>query len=868
MENTIFNNLNKKQMQIVNEVDNNILLSASAGTGKTNTLLCRIIKIIQDKRALPEEILCLTFTNKACKEIQERAVAMLGDDGSNIPIKTFHAFCYDIVKAEVKKHSDLFTDFIIFDEDDCIDIVRDLNKYNFMLKSLQNFINLAKEYRAVYDIYSEDILDDYKKVIYRLYIEENKRIDKICVNAHYFTDNKMKAWLKAEGAEFVCDYNSQLQKMHGLDFTDLISTAYQFFRNSEILNIWQKKYKYLNIDEMQDTSELEYKIISQLFANNNILLCGDYFQTIYEWRGSNPTTILDKYVQDYKPQIVVFDENYRATKLLLEASYGCLNNLFGEKVHDVYKYKIKAASEQNGTKIILHESKAAMQEAQWLYNQIKKLNLADISRIGILTRSNKYNQRLSENFHLINSDLPEDEKLNFILVDEFKFFRRQEIKDVIAFLRLLLNKYDAASFKRVLQKFAAGIGTRTIETIESDEYRKVGISLTDFIDNKIYEEAIDPFAVLTQALDKENIIVFDVESTGTDTSRDEIIQIAAIKIDRSGKVKDKFVRILQSDKPVGSSYEVHGFSDEYLREHGENPEIVLQEFVEYSRDAVIVGHNVGYDISILSSQLNRLKLKKIAFLTFYDTLDIFRRFYPNLLNHKLGYLSDYFAIEDKPTHNALDDVLATAALLIYAIDINIKPTAEKRIEYIARYIDQFRWIAVQMQELAANSHIVRPYDLIAKIMNVTRIKEYYRKQPERIERIRELYLIAKDIDDNKMNSRDALENLLKLTALSNSEMDRIILKRPRIPIITIHQSKGTEFDYVFLAGMQDGIFPAYLAIKEGNIEEEKRLFYVAITRAKKQLFISWSKISEHNRLNKISRFIKAIPAEFVVEDNK
>ena len=389
------------------------------------------------------------------------------------------------------------------------------------------------------------------------------------------------------------------------------------------------------------------------------------------------------------------------------------------------------------------------------------------------------------------------------------------------------------------------------------------MKITDLIDPKTQVDW-DAFYCLLTELDKGNIVVFDVESTGINTTEDEIIQIAALRLDRYGQVQAKFDRFLRTTKPVGNSYFVHGFSDEFLAEKGEDPAEVLKDFLSFSKGTVIVGHNVGYDISILTSQLSRFNLAKPSFLASYDTLDIFRRFYPNLANHKLAFLSDYFALPNKPTHNAFADIMATANLLLLAIEKNIRPTALERMAYIEKYLKQFSSMADIIEKLTSQSYQRRPCELIAEIVKAVQIKEFYEKNGEeqRIIRIREFYLIAKDYDDLKLNPRDALFELLKMTALSNSEMDRILVKRPRIPIITVHQAKGTEFDYEFLAGMQDNTFPSYQALKNGNLEEEKRLFYVAITRAKKKLYISSSK-NVKGRSQTVSQFIKNIPAKFI-----
>lgn len=854
---------NEKQIQVIKELNRNILLTAGAGTGKTDTLSERVAYIIDQGKAMSEEILCLTFTNKACLELKERIIAAVKEKGLLVTVKTFHSFCYDIVKTEAKKNSDLFTDFIIFDEDDCKELVRSVSPYRGLTNSLQNFVNLVKQYRAIYDIYSENSLCDYKMVIDKLFADQEVMLNGVCRRSDYSTDHVMQEVMQTDGAAFIEAYNQQLQDMHGLDFNDLTTNVYQLFKDETVRDIWRGKYKYINIDEMQDTSEVEYKILSQLFTGNNILLCGDYFQTIYEWRGSRPASILPRYIEEFQPLTIAFEENYRSTSMLLNASYACLQNMFGEQVQMLYPKEIKSAAKTVGEKIIVKQAETIEAEARWIFSEIKKMKLENVSKACILTRNNGYNQDLSQCFTLINDGLPFAEQLKFILVDEFKFFRRQEIKDVLSFLKLIVNRNDVTSLKRILKRFASGIGEKTIKTLESTEFREAGVKLTDFIDPKTQIDW-DPFYCLLTELDKGNIVVFDVESTGINTTEDEIIQIAAVRLDRYGKVQAKFDRLLQTTKPVGNSYFVHGFSDEILAEKGEDPAVVLKDFLSFSTGAVIVGHNVNYDISILTSQLSRFNLEQPKFLASYDTLDIFRRFYPNLANHKLAFLSEHFALSNKPTHNALDDILATADLLLLAIEKNIRPTAMVRMAYIEKYLKQFSSMADIIGKLTSQSYQSRPSELIAEVVKAAQIKEFYEKtgEEQRIIRIREFYLIAKDYDALKLNPRDALFELLKMTALSNSEMDRILVKQPRIPIITVHQAKGTEFDYEFLAGMQDNTFPSYQAIKSGNLEEEKRLFYVAITRAKKKLYISSSKKIK-GRSQTESQFTKNIPAKFL-----
>ena len=338
---------NEKQLQVIQELNRNILLTAGAGTGKTDTLSDRVAYIIDQGQATPEEILCMTFTNKACLELKERIISAVKEKGLFVTVKTFHSFCYDIVKTEAKKNSDLFTDFIIFDEDDCKELVRSVSPYRGLASSLQNFVNLVKQYRAIYDIYSESSLRDYGMVIDRLFAEKEVVLNGVCRRSDYSTDHVMQEVMQTNGAAFIEVYNQQLQDMHGLDFNDLTTNVYQLFKDVNVRDTWRGKYKYINIDEMQDTSEVEYKILSQLFTGSNVLLCGDYFQTIYEWRGSTPDSILPRYIEEFKPITIAFEENYRSTSTLLNASYGCLQTMFGEQVRVLYPKEIKSAAKRS-----------------------------------------------------------------------------------------------------------------------------------------------------------------------------------------------------------------------------------------------------------------------------------------------------------------------------------------------------------------------------------------------------------------------------------------------------------------------------------------------------------------------------------------
>lgn len=864
-------NLNEEQQKVVNEQKNNIILLASAGTGKTNTLAERVTSIIKNGNSKPSEILCITFTNKACKEMSDRVMKIVGGEAKEITIRTFHSFCFDVVRTYAKRNTDIFSDFTIFDEDDCREVISKLSYYyatsNLMATNMQiqRVIDFIKVERARIETLEDRVLDEYKTVIDEIFKFREEKINGVCSNKGNLNLN-LKNYIKFHGHELVTLYDSKLREDHALDFNDLIILTKELFKDEKVVRAIKNKFKYINIDEVQDTNIIEYSIIEKLFEGNNVLICGDFFQTIYSWRGSDPEMIFNKFKEKYNPVEIVFSKNYRATQNLNKASLEFLNNAFSSKVSTMYKDGILAESKEKGEKILLKETRGLREEARFIFDYVNKLceKGEDLKRVCVLTRDNNYNIGISEELYQIGGY--EGADFEFILVDQFKFFRRQEVKDILAFLKLIANRYDSLSLKRIVNRLPTGIGMRTLEAIESYKYKEVGIRLADYIDPLVLEYG-EKFSLLINEFEKENIIVFDVESTGVDVTEDEIIQIAAIKLNKNGEVVDKFEKFLKNKKPVKDSYYVHGFSDEMLQRIGEDKEKVLKEFVEYSKDSIIVGHNVQYDINILCSELERNNLGKPKFKTFYDTLDIYRRFYPGNINYKLENLSKVYDTKHKPSHDAMDDIIATGELLVRAINEKIRETSMERMALMSKHLKAFTAISKKLNELFKIAESKRPYELVACVMNGFNIKSMYAgdENKEKLNRLRDLYALFRDLDDKSKGNRDALLDIIRITGLSNGELESLIInrtKKPRIPIITVHQAKGLEFDTVFLAGIQNNTFPSYMSIKEGNLAEEKRVFYVAITRAKKRLIITYNSQGKYGHRNEISQFINYIPKEF------
>lgn len=842
-----YEKLNEQQKQIVDTHDKNILLLASAGTGKTNTLSLRIANILRLKLANENQILCLTFTNRACKEMKERINLITDGAGQKIVVKTFHSFCFEIVK-EYARFTSLSTDLVIYDEDDCRELLNELDLSKMQsdnIQAIQRFVDYIKEQRMVYSELSS------QGVLKQCYKNNRKKLEQICSTRGNINYSQYSFLLKYGGA-LVDRYDQLLTERHAVDFNDILYQAKNALEDEDYANYYADRFRFILVDEVQDTSVLEYNIIEKLFTYSNIMMCGDYFQTIYQWRGSKPRDIFGNFMEKYHAARVVFDQSYRSTQLLLNASYDFLKTSFPNQVEQIYGGKIQAYAEKQGEKIDIKTASNIKEEAEWIYEKISQINNNETA--AVLCRNNYHAQILSD--ALLECNLKNDSWIDFLLTEQFKFFRSGEIKDIVAFLKYIVNPYDDTSIARIMMNYVNNVGIKTIQKLESRQNFLLGIRLHDFVDSTTRISG-EPYAELLECLDQKQVVVFDVESTGIDTAEDEIIQIAAVQIDTNGNVVKSYERLINPSKSVGSSEKVHHFSDEFLENNGIEPFEALMEFSEFIDGKILVGHNVGYDVTIFLSQLARLKLPRPKRIDYYDTLDMARRFYPHLENHKLETLCKLLDTATQSSHDAMDDILATKDVLIEMIKNEYPKHLEERKNVYGKYSERFKKLSDFLSGLREKSKSTGISELLEDIISTANMKKLH-NEPTSHRNMQELLLLAKEVEQEKERSTwDNINEFIRLAALSATSLDRILSLKPRIPIITVHQAKGAEFHHVFLAGLQDDTFPSYMSVKNGDLSEERRTFYVAMTRAKKRLYFSCS-LSIDGRPKKLSRFVNDI----------
>lgn len=861
--------LNDAQRMVAEDGTHHILLTAPAGTGKTGTLARRIARLVEKGMAAPEEILCLTFTNKACREMEHRIQEYMGEKGQGVSVKTIHGFCYELIQAEADNPENRYVNLSVWDEEDCRELMDDiLEKWNTRPGNERQMIRNSRYF--FYDV------DKAKRWLLERNRYTGEAADYLAamnaISPNPFNVDKNRA-----RAEMAASYDRQLHSLGGMDFNDILIGALHLLSDDGCRRRWSSRFRYLHVDEMQDMSMLEYGIVLQLASQARVLLAGDYFQTIYEWRGSDPIQLIQRFTREFHPEVYTFTENYRATPLLLKAAEGYLRNAFSKDIPDE-RSSVSSVREGQGEPIVIHPAFETLDgEARWIIQCIeflvhkqKKLQEAEQGKICILCRNNAYNERLEEAFTRQLNQLKADgsgrwDFIRFLRIGEEKLYRKREVKDVLAALHLAVNPFDNNSARRLCLNWGKGIGEATVKKILSSDYRKLGIALSDLLRPDVLRYA-DTYGTLLQALDEGRLTVFDVESTGTSTSTDEIVQLAAVTLNRDGQVTARFNRLVKPSGPVGESEKIHHISDERLKAEGEPPEKVFADFLAFTRNHILAGHNVSYDIHILMSQMRRLGMDPVETPAWVDTLEIFRRYYPELKNHKLEYLGEVFKVHHKSSHNAYDDILATAEILMYAVNHHLRPERDARRACISPYVSLFMPMARIVQDISRMSWKQNPNALIGQVISQLNMDEYFTQHGKTRERqhLEELKRFAEAYPDYGRPPQDVLQEYLAMTALDAG--DEILWQSGQagIPIATVHQAKGMEFDFVFMAGMADENFPSFGALKAGMLMEEKRLFYVAITRARKRLFISWNIQSSRFGDAGASRFIANLPKDTVI----
>lgn len=739
--------LNPAQREAVLTTEGPLLVLAGAGSGKTRVLTFRIAHMLGDLGVKPWQILAITFTNKAAAEMRERLAALIPSGTRGMWVCTFHAMCVRMLRedADLLGYTGQFT---IYDDDDSKRMVRDImqalgiEQKQFPINMIRSKISSAKNAM----IGPEDML---------------KSAD---------SPNDKKA------AQVYLELERRLRAANAMDFDDLLVRTLELLRTRpEVLDKYQERFRYISVDEYQDTNHVQYEIANLLAAKyQNLMVVGDDDQSIYSWRGADITNILD-FEKDFKNcKTVKLEQNYRSTGHILSAANAVVRH------NSQRKDKRLFTAEGDGEKIQAFQASDERDEGRWIAGEIEKLHSKGTSYddIAVFYRTNAQSRILEDMF--LRAGVP------YKIVGGTRFFDRAEIRDVMAYLKMIVNPADEMSVKRVINTPRRGIGSTSIQKIEQlardnrcsfFQACEIACAETGMFSAKV-RNGLSSFVSLVR------------EGRRMDGELKDVVEMI---VDKTGLLQAfRAEGTMESESRAENIQEFLGVAAEFEETH-EDIEGTLESLEELRAAGVAdVPADVEPEPVVVSAPAPEPGPSAPA--SSFEAL---------------------VGARDAAGSNPLDSLAAPA----------LSPQ-----DALAAAI-------------AGNAYAA-PTELPAGAVHADEIERTYGP------------LTCK-----------ALPALMEWLAL-RSDLDSLAGETHAITMMTIHSAKGLEFPAVFVAGMEEGIFPHVHDFggsdDPGKLEEERRLAYVAITRARKRLFLTYAATRRtygSTSANPRSRFLNEIPFE-------
>lgn len=739
--------LNPAQREAVLTTEGPLLVLAGAGSGKTRVLTFRIAHMLGDLGVKPWQVLAITFTNKAAAEMRERLAALIPSGTRGMWVCTFHAMCVRMLRedADLLGYTGQFT---IYDDDDSKRMVRDImqalgiEQKQFPINMIRSKISSAKNAM----IGPEDML---------------KSAD---------SPNDKKA------AQVYLELERRLRAANAMDFDDLLVRTLELLRTRpEVLDKYQERFRYISVDEYQDTNHVQYEIANLLAAKyQNLMVVGDDDQSIYSWRGADITNILD-FEKDFKNcKTVKLEQNYRSTGHILSAANAVVRH------NSQRKDKRLFTAEGDGEKIQAFQASDERDEGRWIAGEIEKLHSKGTSYddIAVFYRTNAQSRILEDMF--LRAGVP------YKIVGGTRFFDRAEIRDVMAYLKMIVNPADEMSVKRVINTPRRGIGSTSIQKIEQlardnrcsfFQACEIACAETGMFSAKV-RNGLSSFVSLVR------------EGRRMDGELKDVVEMI---VDKTGLLQAfRAEGTMESESRAENIQEFLGVAAEFEETH-EDIEGTL-ESLEELRAAGVADVPAGAEPEPVVVSAPAPEPGPSAPASSFEAL---------------------VGARDAAGSNPLDSLAAPA----------LSPQ-----DALAAAI-------------AGNAYAA-PTELPAGAVHADEIERTYGP------------LTCK-----------ALPALMEWLAL-RSDLDSLAGETHAITMMTIHSAKGLEFPAVFVAGMEEGIFPHVHDFggsdDPGKLEEERRLAYVAITRARKRLFLTYAATRRtygSTSANPRSRFLNEIPFE-------
>ena len=870
--------LDKYQVPVVEASQGYHLVLASPGCGKTHILAERI-RYARERGVKYEDMLCLTFTNRAAREMTNRIQKVVGGDFSELMVGNVHRFCSKFLFEQGR----IPADSAIIDDEEAVSIIadyrnedeegvtRDFNRYKGYQTIIffQHFIyQMEHQHPWKYYLHPESFTDDDREAVKHICASQKIEYDEQAVvniyhHAQEYMDEANAPGLDGKTADrirvllwkmyYANCYARYKEENHLFDFEDLLLYTYDIYRSDPTC----KRYPWIQVDEVQDLNGMQLAIIDLLTAEDNpmVMYLGDEQQAIFSFMGAKVET-LTLLKMCCKGNIHHLQRNHRSPKYLLDVF-----NDYAEKQLKIDRELLPLSDNDtkatSGDLRIIHSStieaehKDIATEALRLYEQNKE------ERTAIIVSANSDADRISEAMT--------EAGLTHFKVSGRDLFDTPDVKLLLAHLSVLSNEHNSIAWTRIMKGVRA-FPSHALARRFNWKLKQLALSPSDFL---LYPESCYT-AEFLRAYNEEEIVVFDTETTGLNVFQDDIIEIAAIRIKGGEVVGEPLDLYIETDKPIlpmlgDKENPMYAIYHEKMST-GEllSPSDALQRFLAYVGTSPILAHNANYDYNILDNNLQRYckDTMQAHDIRCFDSLKLIRLLAPSLHSYKLESLLETFHLAGVNSHQAIDDVKATVSLVRLCAEKarekqaqqaafirhpKVKPFANVlRSNYGERYREAVNRLyklstnhePALVSELSAAYNAFRSDGLINDISRLDYILRYLRIDMLTDETVANA--LAPQLSQYIMDI-----NTLKEADFCNSKS---ILER--IYVTTVHKAKGLEFDNVIIFDAADGRYPnAYNKTKQQD-EEDARKFYVAMSRAKRRLFIAYAlqMVDRHGRV--------------------
>ena len=550
--------LNPAQKQAVLTTEGPLLVLAGAGSGKTRVLTHRIAHLVEDLGVAPWEIMAITFTNKAAAEMRERLGGLIGTYARGMWVSTFHSMCVRILRADCERIG-FAKGFTIADPTDTKRLIKqildelNIDPKRYPERMMQNRISMAKNDLVVAQVFSDQANDFISQTVAKVYLR----------------------------------YQERLQAQNAFDFDDLLLYTWLLLKNHpDVLEAYQNRFRYLLVDEYQDTNHAQY-VLTQLLAakNRNIMVVGDDDQSIYSWRGADLRNILD-FEEDYPDaQVVKLEENYRSVGNILSAANAVIANNVNRKSKKLF------TSSEDGDKIKVYMANDERDEGRWIAGQIEKLKDAGTSynQMAVFYRTNAQSRTLED--MLLRAGVP------YRLVGGTRFFDRAEIKDVMAYLTLVVNPANDIAAQRVINVPKRGIGNTTVGHIET----LARMNQCTFLEACQLACVDESIRMNTRTKIAEFVALIHEAQTYTGDLR----KVVEMIVDKAGLIEAlQAERTEEAQSRIENIQEFYGVVDEYTQTHEdadalfEAPTVTLDTDAFADADALVVSGALAGDTMV------------------------------------------------------------------------------------------------------------------------------------------------------------------------------------------------------------------------------------------------------------------------------